>query len=116
MTDSFNAIARHIGVALDNDDWEKIGDAIPLLVDMQPAGRYLGEEYHRAGGVPAVVNELMKGGKIHASALTVNGRSIGENCKERPVIDAEVIHPYKKPMKERRASSTSRATCSTAPS
>ena len=83
----FNAIARHIGVALDNDDWEKIGYAIPLLVDMQPAGRYLGEEYHRAGGVPAVVNELMKAGKIHADALTVNGRSIGENCKERPVID-----------------------------
>ena len=71
----FNAIARHIGVKLDNDDWEKIGYAIPLLVDMQPAGRYLGEEYHRAGGVPAVVNELMKAGKIHEDALTVNGKT-----------------------------------------
>ena len=60
---------------------------IPLLVDMQPAGRYLGEEYHRAGGVPAVVNELMKAGKIHEHALTVNGRSIGENCAERPIGD-----------------------------
>ena len=69
----FNAIARHIGVELDNDDWEKLGYAIPLLVNMQPAGRYLGEEYHRAGGVPAVVNELMKAGKIHEDALTVNG-------------------------------------------
>src|SRR6476659_6591422 len=97
----FNAIAKHIGVALDNDDWEKVGYAIPLLVDMQPAGRYLGEEYHRAGGVPAVVNELMKAGKIHEHALTVNGRSIGENCAERPVADNEVIRPYKKPMKDK---------------
>jgi dihydroxy-acid dehydratase len=97
----FNAIARHIGVALDNDDWEKIGHAIPLLVDMQPAGRYLGEEYHRGGGVPAVINELMKAGKIHEDALTVNGRSIGENCKERPVIDADVIRSCKKPLKDK---------------
>src|SRR5690349_3580893 len=97
----FNAIAKHIGVPLDNDDWEKVGYAIPLLVDMQPAGRYLGEEYHRAGGVPAVVNELMKAGKIHQHALTVNGRSIGENCAERPISDNEVIRPYKKPMKDK---------------
>src|ERR1700674_2592913 len=65
----FNAIARHIGVKLDNDDWEKIGYDIPLLVDMQPAGRYLGEEYHRAGGVPAVVNQLMEAGQIHERAV-----------------------------------------------
>src|SRR6476659_3084794 len=97
----FNAIARHIGVKLDNDDWEKVGYVIPLLVDMQPAGRFLGEEYHRAGGVPAVVNELMKAGKIHQHALTVNGRSIGENCAERPIADNEVIRPYKKPMKDK---------------
>jgi dihydroxy-acid dehydratase len=97
----FNAIARHVGVALDNDDWEKVGYSIPLLVDMQPAGRYLGEEYHRAGGVPAVVNELMKTGKIHAHALTVNGRSLGENCAERPVGDHDVIRPYKKPLKDK---------------
>src|SRR5882672_5496370 len=87
----FNAIAKHIGVPLDNNDWEKVGYAIPLLVDMQPAGRYLGEEYHRAGGVPAVVNELMKAGKIHEHALTVNGRSMGENCAERPISDNDVI-------------------------
>ena len=97
----FNAIARHVGVALDNDDWEKVGFSIPLLVDMQPAGRYLGEEYHRAGGVPAVVNELMKAGKIHAHALTVNGRSLGENCAERPVVDHDVIRSYKKPLKDK---------------
>jgi dihydroxy-acid dehydratase len=66
-----------------------------------PAGRYLGEEYHRAGGVPAVVNELMKAGKIHAHALTVNGRSLGENCAERAVIDHDVIRPFKKPLKDK---------------
>jgi dihydroxy-acid dehydratase len=97
----FNAIARHIGVKLDNDDWEKIGYALPLLVDMQPAGRYLGEEYHRAGGVPAVVNELMKAGKIHKDALTVNGKTIGENCAGRPVLDHDVIRPYKKALKDK---------------
>src|SRR5947208_6822 len=97
----FNAIAKHIGVALDNDDWEKVGYAIPLLVDMQPAGRYLGEEYHRAGGVPAVVNELMKAGKIQEGALTVNGRTMGENCKDRAVIDPDVIRPCKKPLKDK---------------
>ena len=93
-----NAIARHMGVKLDNDDWEKVGYDIPLLVNLQPAGIYLGEEYHRAGGVPAVVNELMKHGKIHKSALTVNGKTMGENCKNRPVQDFDVIKPYKKPM------------------
>jgi xylonate dehydratase len=96
----FNAIARHVGVELDNDDWERVGYAIPLLVNLQPAGQYLGEEYHRAGGVPAVVNELMQRGKIHGGALTVNGRSIGENCAGRPVQDADVIRPYAKPLKE----------------
>jgi dihydroxy-acid dehydratase len=96
----FNAIARHVGVELDNDDWERVGYAIPLLVNVQPTGKYLGEEYHRAGGVPAVVNELMKGGKIHEGAPTVNGRTMGENCANRPVLDADVIYPYAKPMKE----------------
>src|SRR5262249_9462533 len=96
----FNAIARHVGVKLDNDDWEKVGYAIPLLVNLQPTGKYLGEEYHRAGGVPAVVNELMQAGKIHEGALTVNGRSIGENCAGRSVQDADVIRPYRQPLKE----------------
>src|ERR1700741_4269701 len=90
----FNAIARHMGVKLDNDDWEKVGYAVPLLVDMQPAGRYLGEEDHRPGGVPAVINELMQGGKIHKGAPTVNGKCIGENCAGRPVQDTDVIRPY----------------------
>jgi len=95
-----NAIARHMGVKLDNDDWEKIGYEIPLIVNMQPAGEYLGEEYHRAGGVPAVVNELMKAGKIR-NALTVTGKTLAENCKERPVLDRKVIWPLDKPMKDK---------------
>ncbi len=97
----FNAIAKHIGVKLDNDDWEKIGYEIPLLVNLQPAGEYLGEEYHRAGGVPAVVSELIKAGKIRKSALTVNGKTLHDNCKSANNLDEKVIWPYKKPMKEK---------------
>ena len=94
-----NAIARHIGVELDIDDWEKIGHRVPLLVNMQPAGKYLGEEFHRAGGVPAVVNELMKRKLVHENALTVNGKTIGENCRGRESDDADVIFPIEAPMK-----------------
>ena len=96
-----NAIARHIGVELTVEDWETYGLDVPLIVDVQPAGKYLGEEFHRAGGVPAVVNELMTHSRIHEGALTVNGRSIGENCAHRPVeIDArDVIRPYEAPLK-----------------
>jgi len=97
----FNAIARHVGVKLDNNDWEKVGYDIPLLVNLQPAGEYLGEEYHRAGGVPAVVNELIKAGKIRKNALTVNGKTLHENCKRTPVRDPLVIWPYAKPMKQK---------------
>src|SRR5215472_2275441 len=68
-----NAIARHAGFALAIEDWERIGHKLPLLVNLQPAGKYLGEEFHRAGGVPAVVGELMRHGLIHEEALTVNG-------------------------------------------
>ncbi|MEO8040660.1 MAG: dihydroxy-acid dehydratase, partial [Betaproteobacteria bacterium] len=97
----FNAIARHIGVKLDNDDWEKVGYDVPLLVNLQPAGEYLGEEYYRAGGVPAVVNELLKAGKIRKNTITVNGRSLADNCKNTPVQDPLVIWPFKKPMKNK---------------
>jgi dihydroxy-acid dehydratase len=94
-----NAIARHIGVKLAIDDWETIGHRVPLLVNMQPAGKYLGEEFHRAGGVPAVVNELMKAELIHEDALTVNGKTIGENCRGRQSDDADVIFPFSAPLK-----------------
>ena len=96
-----NAIARHIGVKLDIADWETHGYDVPLLVNLQPAGEYLGEDYHRAGGVPAVVGELIKGGKIHEDALTVNGKTMGENCRNRLSENHDVIKPYEKPiMKE----------------
>jgi len=96
-----NAIARHIGVKLSTDDWEKIGLDIPLLVDMQPAGKYLGEEYYRAGGLPAVMRQLFKAGKGHADALTINGKTFGENVRKAEVQDADVIRPYAKPLKQR---------------
>ena len=95
-----NAIARHIGVKLDIEDWEKVGHRVPLLVNMQPAGKYLGEEFHRAGGVPAVVNELMKHKLVHENALTVNGKTMGENCRNTKVDDYDVIYSIEKPMKE----------------
>src|SRR5215471_8858772 len=94
-----NAIARHVGVKLGIVDWEKIGLDIPLLVDMQPAGKYLGEEYFRAGGLPAVMHELMGAKRIHTDALTINGRTMGENVAQAKSQDADVIRPYGKPMK-----------------
>ncbi|MBV8753129.1 MAG: dihydroxy-acid dehydratase family protein [Hyphomicrobiales bacterium] len=93
-----NAIARHIGVKLSIADWEKVGYDVPLMVNMQPAGKYLGEEYYRAGGLPAVLNELLKAGRIHGDALTVNGRTLGENVKKAKITDTDVIKPYKAPM------------------
>src|SRR5215217_1070259 len=93
-----NALARHIGVELSIDDWQKYGHDIPLLVNMQPAGFYLGEEYHRAGGVPAVIRELMAHKRIHEDAMTVNGRTMGENCREAPKPDGDVIWSYDKPL------------------
>jgi dihydroxy-acid dehydratase len=96
-----NAIARHIGVKLGIDDWEKFGYDVPLLVNMEPTGKYLSEEYYRAGGLPAVLNELMKAGRIHADARTVNGRTMGDNVKRAKVQDADVIRPYRKPLKQK---------------
>ena len=87
-----NAIARHLGLELTTDDWQQIGHKLPLLTNMQPAGKYLGEDFHRAGGVPAVVGEMMQQGLLpHPGALTVNGRSIGENCAGRRSENTDVI-------------------------
>ncbi len=96
-----NAIARHIGVELNNDDWERFGFDVPLLVNMQPAGEYLGEEYYRAGGLPAVVAELIKAGRIDKSHVTVNGKTLHDNCVGRFTNNPKVILPYEKPMKEK---------------
>jgi len=100
-----NAIARHIGVKLTIEDWEAVGYDIPLLVNMQPAGKYLGERFHRAGGVPAVLNELLRVGKLDGKALTVTSRTLDQNIREylggRAAVDREVITTYEKPVQEK---------------
>ena len=94
-----NAIARHIGVELNTDDWEKHGYKVPLLVNLQPAGEYLGEDFYRAGGVPAVVAELIAKGKIKPT-ITANGKSLIDNCEGQFTNDRKVIFAYAKPMKK----------------
>lgn len=93
-----SAIARHTGVDLDIRDWERIGRDIPMLVNLQPAGAYLAEDFHRAGGVPAVLGELIAGDLIHATAMTVSGRSIGDNCAGQRSRNADVIRGLGNPM------------------
>ncbi len=94
-----NGVARHLGIKLTNDDWQRIGYNVPLLVNLQPAGEYLGEDYHRAGGVPAVVGELLAEGLLpHPDALTANGRTIAENCEGRRSENADVIKTVAAPM------------------
>ncbi|SOB86427.1 dihydroxy-acid dehydratase [Sphingomonas guangdongensis] len=94
------AIARHVGLELPIDDWQAVGHDVPLLVNLQPAGEYLGEDYYRAGGVPAVVNQLMGRGLIHEEALTANGRTIGDNCRSAAIEDERVIRPFDTPIRE----------------
>lgn len=96
-----NAMARHAGVDLHPHDWTRYGHEIPLLLNMQPAGKYLGERFHRAGGVPAVLHELIEAGKLHADAMTVTGRTLRENVKGRASRDREMITTYDKPLRER---------------
>ena len=96
-----NAIARHIGVKLSIEDWEKIGYDVPLLVNMQPAGHYLGEDYYRAGGLPAVMNQLLKAGRLHGDALTINGKTMADNVKRAEIANADVIRAYAKPLLDR---------------
>ena len=95
-----NAIARHIGVPLAIDDWQRLGHRIPLLVNMQPAGDHLGEGYFRAGGLPAVMGELLRAGKLHGDSMTVNGRTIEENYAGAGSEDHDVIRPFDDPLKE----------------
>jgi dihydroxy-acid dehydratase len=94
------AIARHIGAELTIDDWQRFGHHVPLLVNLQPAGEYLGEDFYRAGGVPAVVAQLMSEGLVREDAVTVTGRTIGENCRNAAIEDEEVIRPFNRPLKE----------------
>jgi dihydroxy-acid dehydratase len=95
-----NAIARHVGVKLSIEDWETIGYDVPLLVNMQPAGEFLGEEYFRAGGLPAVMNELLKAKRLHGDAMTINGKTVAQNVEGAKIADPNVIKTYTKPMKK----------------
>ncbi len=95
-----NAVARHMGVALSNDDWQDLGHDIPLLTNLQPAGDYLGEDFFHAGGVPAVVSELIRAGRLPTpEALTVSGATIAENCATETIRDTDVIRPFETPLK-----------------
>ena len=96
-----NAIARHIGVELHVKEWETIGHDIPLLVNIQPAGEHLGEAYHRAGGIPAVIGELIRAGRFNPGALTINGKTMGENHAATHASNADVIRPFEKPLREK---------------
>jgi dihydroxy-acid dehydratase len=95
------ALARHIGVELSIDDWQAYGYDIPLLVNLQPAGEYLGEDFYRAGGVPAVVAQLLKQGLLFDKALTANGRTLGENCAAAVILDEAVIRPFGRPLAQK---------------
>ena len=96
-----NAIARHIGVALDVEDWSRIGLHLPLLVNCQPAGEFLGEDFYRAGGVPAVMAELLRAKQLHRRAITVSGKTIAAVYDKAVIADSEVIRPFDKPLKKR---------------
>ncbi|WP_433062034.1 IlvD/Edd family dehydratase [Dactylosporangium sp. CS-033363] len=89
-----NAIARHTGIELSNDDWERVGGDVPVLANCAPAGEYLGEDFHRAGGVPAVMRALLDAGRLHADAMTVSGRTVAANVRDARSGDADVIAQY----------------------
>jgi dihydroxy-acid dehydratase len=92
------AIARHVGVELSLDDWQRVGHSLPLLVNCQPAGAYLGEAFHRAGGVPAVMRELLDAGVLHGDAVGVSGRSLADSLAAVAVEDRDVIRPFSAPL------------------
>jgi xylonate dehydratase len=92
-----NAIARHVGVELTNSDWESVGGSVPILANCAPAGDYLGEDFYRAGGVPAVLHALLTAGRLHADAMTVSGHTIGHNVAGAASTDPDVIADYGRP-------------------
>jgi dihydroxy-acid dehydratase len=95
------AVARHAGVEMTIDDWQEQGYELPLLVNMQPAGKYLGESFERAGGVPAVMGEMLKAGLLHGGAMTVTGRTVAENLADAQSADTEVIKTVAQPMRQK---------------
>lgn len=96
-----NAIARHVGVDLSNRDWQRVGADIPVLANTAPAGEFLGEDFYRAGGVPAVMRSLLTAGRLHGDAVTVSGRTVAENLDDAPPVDPVVIRPYDDPVSAR---------------
>jgi len=95
------AIARHIGIEIETDAWQQVGYDIPLMANIQPAGEYLCESYHRAGGTSAVMSELLDNDKIHGNVMTVTGKKMSENLKGIKIKDEKVITPFKNPMKQK---------------
>ena len=95
------AIARHVGVELETDAWQKVGYDIPLMANIQPAGEFLCESYHRAGGTAAVMSELLTNNKLHGNVMTVTGKKMSENLKGIKIKDEKVITPFKNPMKQK---------------
>ena len=95
------AIARHIGVELETDAWQQVGYDIPLMANIQPAGEFLCESYHRAGGTAAIMSELLKNNKLHGDVMTVTGKKMSENLKGIRIKDEKVITPFKNPMKQK---------------
>jgi dihydroxy-acid dehydratase len=99
-TTHLSAIAKHMGIKFDLSDWQKLGHNIPLLVNCQPAGEYLMESFYRAGGVPAVMKELIRNKKIHTNILTVTGKTVGKNLKKKINIDPKVIKTFKNSLED----------------
>jgi dihydroxy-acid dehydratase len=95
-----NAIARHVGVELSNHDWQRVGGDVPVLASVKPAGQFLGEDFYRAGGIPAVMHELLAAGRLHGQVLTVSGHTVAENVEQAAPSDASVIRPYEDPLVE----------------
>ncbi|KAM0549184.1 hypothetical protein ACHAPJ_009493 [Fusarium lateritium] len=93
-----NAIAQHIGVDVSMDDWDRLGSQIPLLLNIEPSGEFLCEEYYRAGGLPAIMAELLQAGKLHGDVITCNGRKVSENVGGKQSRDRRVIRPYDDPL------------------
>ncbi|TDB99714.1 dihydroxy-acid dehydratase [Nonomuraea longispora] len=96
-----NAIARHVGVPLSIQDWQRVGGDIPVLANVAPAGEFLGEDFYRAGGVPAVMRSLLTAGRLHGDAVTVSGHTVAENLADAPPVDPAVIRPFDDPLAAR---------------
>ena len=94
------AIARRLGIELTLDDWDRLGQGVPTIVDLMPSGRFLMEDFYYAGGLPSVMRALLEHNKLHASALTVTGQTIGENVKDAPTYNHDVIRPLNNPLTE----------------